>query len=104
MEALTAIRMRTLTPQWEVSPVGTLGVAGIVGSMLAPPGVLNMLYGIYDVMVAFVLLVAALVVGFDRTELMKLTRYLVLLCLLNWIVGVVQAVVLGVEADLIHGL
>ena len=84
--------------------LGILGVAGIVGSILAPPGLLNMLYGIYDVMVAFVLLVAALVVGFDRTELMKLTRYLVLLCLLNWIVGVVQAVVLGVEADLIHGL
>src|SRR5205814_524436 len=40
--------------------LGILGVAGFVGSMLAPPGVLNMLYGIYDVMVAFVLLVAAL--------------------------------------------
>ena len=79
-------------------------VAGIVGSALAFPGVLTAAYGTYDVTVAFLLLVAVVALRYDRIELITLTRYLVLLCLLNWIVGVVQAVVLGVEADHIHGL
>ncbi len=79
-------------------------VAGLVGSLLAFPGLFNMLYGVYEVIVCLLALVAVLACGFDRKELRKLMGYLAILGAVNCVVGVAQIAVLGVAADNVHGL
>src|SRR2546430_1869644 len=63
-------------------------VAGVVGSSLAFPGVVNALYGTYDVTVAFVLVIAVLVLDYNRQELAIVSAYFFLLCFVNWFVGI----------------
>jgi hypothetical protein len=84
--------------------LAVLFMAGVVGSLLFSPGLLNALYGIYDVAVGFLLLLTLSVLRVNRDELRTLTAYLYVLCFLNLLIGIRQALVLGIQADRIHGL
>ncbi len=58
----------------------------------------------YDVIVAFLLLIPLLLLNYNRTEFSIVSVYFFVLCLVNWFVGLDQGIVMGVQADRIHGM
>lgn len=89
--------------------VGTLliTVVGLISGLISPlsmPSPIDLVYGIYTVILTFVVLFSVIVLRYSNVDLQIYRRYLLALCVVNWLMGVYQTLKFGIHnADFVHG-
>ena len=81
-----------------------IGLAGALLSEFVFPGLLNFMYGLYVMLVPWVVVWTVMRLQYRLNYLHAVETFLFALCSINWIVGLGQVIVFGIKnADYVHG-
>ena len=82
-----------------------IGLAGALLSEFVFPGWLNFMYGLYVMLVPWIVVWTVMRFRYHLDYLHTMETFLFALCSINWIVGLGQVIVFGIKnADYVHGL
>jgi hypothetical protein len=84
-----------------------LTLIGLVGAMLSEfafPGWLNWIYGLYVMLMPWIVLLTVIRLRYPLAYLHAVGTFLFALCSINWVIGLGQVIVFGIKnADYVHG-
>ena len=81
-----------------------IGLAGVMLSEFAFPGWLNLMYGLYVMLMPWIVVLTVLRLRYPLDYLHATGTFLFALCSINWVIGLGQMIVFGIKnADYVHG-
>jgi len=85
----------------------TLTLIGFAGAMLSEfafPGWLNLMYGLYVMLMPWTIVLTVIRLRYPLDYLHAMGTFLFALCSINWVIGLGQVIVFGIKnADYVHG-